>query len=85
MRQRSGTASSGQDEVFHLRQFVVQAVDLPFDTFDAFGSYLALDLQFGCFLVGCQVRTDGEQFMLYEREEIDVGLIVQGCDKQPDE
>jgi hypothetical protein len=85
MCQRSGTASSGQDEVFHLRQFAVQAVDLPFDTFDAFGGYLALDLQFGCFLVGCQVRTDGEQFMLYEREEIDVGLIVQGCDKQSDE
>ena len=77
MCQRSGTGTAGEDEIFHRGQFAVQPVDLTFDVCDAFGSDLAFYFQFGCLLVGSQVRADGEQFMLYKREEIDVRLVIQ--------
>ena len=84
VRQRGRTASSRQNEVSHLGQFVVQAVYFPLDTGDRFRHHLALYFQFGVLLVGCQIGTDREQLMLDKQQKILIRFLFQRGDQQPD-
>ena len=83
--QRCGAASSGEDESLHAGQFLVDAVDFPFDAGDAFGRHLALHAELGRLWVGGQVGAYGKELMLDEGQEIQILRIVEGCHQEADE
>ena len=84
MCQRGRAASSRQNKVAHLGQFVIQAVYFPPDTGDRFRHHLTFYFQFRVFLIGCQIGTDRKQLVLDKQQEVLIRFLFKRSDQQPD-